>query len=120
MTAKEVEVYRDTIELFAIIKTEYPEFNKTVENDDARIKLWHKMLSKYPKSHRVEAVLKHIEECKFAPKISEIIDNIKLLHKHGAPTLDDYNRMKRFHATLAAESLPETASETKLLTDGRV
>jgi len=65
--------------LLAVLKTAYPEFNKELVDDEHKnaLRLWYKMLEGYTYKNCSEAVAQHIQKCKFAPKISEIIDIVK-------------------------------------------
>jgi len=69
----------ETLKLMAVIKTAYSEFNKTLteEEDEVAENLWHRMLEPYSYESCNNAISQHIRECKFAPKISEIVDRVK-------------------------------------------
>jgi len=83
----------ETRQLMAVIKTAYPEFNRDLldaEHKAAR-NLWHTMLEPHSYELCNAAIAKHIQQCKFAPKISEIIDIVK--EKEAA---DDPYGFKRY------------------------
>ena len=66
----------ETATLMAVIKTAYPEFNRGVDERVA-IELWQTMLEPYSYQACNAAIKQHIQECKFAPKIAEIVERIK-------------------------------------------
>jgi len=70
----------ETRKLLAVIKTAYPEFNKELQYAEHKsaLKLWHKMLAPYNYDECDTALALHIKKCKFAPKISEIHDIVKV------------------------------------------
>jgi len=102
MTYDEMEV------LMAVIKTAYPEFYKDYADIDAATALWTKILEEYSAETVTAAVMEHIKHCRFAPKISEINElSIKFRPggRHGLPTRESIERIKRLHDELVQERL---------------
>jgi len=62
--------------LIAVIKTVYPEFVRDLDLT-AVVRVWNRVLSPYDYKLCEKAIGQHIEECKFAPKPSEIIERVK-------------------------------------------
>lgn len=90
----------ETKNLMAAIKLAYPEFNRDLLSEEHRaaLNLWHRMLGQYDYSVCNAAFTQHIRECKFAPKIAEIIERIHMIDprsKQEAPRIEDLDRMKR-------------------------
>ena len=116
MTNEELVIYGDTIKLLAVIKAAYPEFNRDVDHD-AAIKIWHNSLRPYSYEACNYAIMRHIQECKFAPKIAEIIERAKarmpLLSEKQRnmerwPITDwEIRSWRRFHEELGIELPPE-------------
>jgi len=81
--------------LMAVIKTAYPEFNRDLrgEEHEAAVSLWQNRLEPYTYAQCDAALKGHIDECKFAPKIAEIIERISSLpggtHSPGRWPLSD-------------------------------
>jgi hypothetical protein len=103
----------ETTMLMALIKAAYPEFYKDASDTDnnAAVAIWHKMLKRYDSETCTKALMSHIERNKYAPKISEIIENAHRINpssKHENPTLADIERMKRLCEKIKQESLPDT------------
>jgi len=69
---------QETEILMRTINVAYPEFNRDVDTDVA-FELWFEALRPYSYEICKMAVGQHILECKFAPKISEIIDRVKAM-----------------------------------------
>ena len=91
----------EIVKLMAVIKIAYPEFNR--ENDDTvSAKLWYSMLEPYSYEMCDSALLKHIETCKFAPKISEIIERVKTSSPALPESFINYPTMEGFLGNLRA------------------
>ena len=96
----------------AVIKAAYPEFYKDINDEDLRVavNLWHEMLKEYSYEVFGKAIRQHICESKFAPKISEIIEQIERINpksRHGLPNREDVERMKRLIGKMNALPEPE-------------
>lgn len=105
----------ETKKILASIKTAYPEFNRDLASEDDRkaaVRLWHKMLEPFCYEDISRVVIKHIQECKFAPKICEIYQPVRRLHE-SRPSLEQLERLKRIHAEICnGDELPEHSGDS--------
>ena len=67
---------QETVKLLAVIKAAYPEFGRDISDAKATAMLWQSMIEPYSYDQCNAALKQHIQKCKFAPKISEIIEGI--------------------------------------------
>lgn len=80
----------ETLKILAVIKTAYPEFIRDGD-ENATVALWQKMLEAHTYEECNKAVTKHIQTCKFAPKISEMLELLR--KEHGSPTVSQMRQM---------------------------
>jgi hypothetical protein len=117
MTDEEIEIYWETIQLLALVKAAYPEFNRDVDQD-AVIKLWHGYLAPYGFEACGAAVMQHIQECKFAPKIAEVVQRIAGTETLMLPAGDDLtlaymNNLKTYKAVTGRDYEPPDCVKEK-------
>jgi len=104
---------RETKMGLAVIKAAYHEFCRDMDGDerDAVAKLWHDCLGKYSYETYGKAIKYHICNCKFAPKISEIIAEIHRIDPNSKHCPEEMalqtRRLQRYLEEMRQEKLEE-------------
>ena len=67
----------DVAEIFLMYATVYPEQSRQIEDEGALIQVYYDLLKEYPAEVVRTAATNAMKTCKFLPKPSEIIDEVR-------------------------------------------
>ena len=80
---------KEAAKLLAIIKCAYPSQYKNMQDSDAKItiSLWQSHFANIPAELVYQAVNRHIAKSSYAPAISEINDELHIIHLNALETI---------------------------------